>query len=47
MVMGLEKTIKFVSEHPEILVYLIYSDEKGNYKVFESDKIKKISEEAQ
>jgi FAD:protein FMN transferase len=47
MVMGLERTVKFVSEHTEILVYLIYSDEKGNYKVFESDKLKKILEEAE
>jgi FAD:protein FMN transferase len=47
MVMGLEKTIKFVSEHKEVLVYLIYSDENGKYKVFESEELNKILEKAE
>jgi FAD:protein FMN transferase len=42
MVMGLEKSIQFLSKHPELSAYLIYSDEKGNYQVFESAEIKEI-----
>ena len=42
LVMGLEKAIIFLKKHPEIQAYLIYSDEKGNYKFYETDKIKEI-----
>ncbi|NVO01968.1 MAG: FAD:protein FMN transferase [Bacteroidetes bacterium] len=46
MVMGLEKSITFLSEHSELMAYLIYSDEKGNYKVFQSDGLNKIITDA-
>lgn len=34
MVMGLEKSIMFLSNHPELDAYLIYSDEEGNFKTY-------------
>jgi FAD:protein FMN transferase len=40
MVMGKEKTIKFLEIHPEIQAYLIYSDETGNFKTWTSEKLK-------
>ncbi len=46
MVMGLDKSVKFLSEHHELLAYLIYSDENGNYKIFQSDELKNIITEA-
>lgn len=36
MVMGLEGAKKFVAAHPEIQVYLIFADEKGNLKTWQS-----------
>jgi FAD:protein FMN transferase len=42
MVMGLEKSIKFLSEHKELMGYLIYTDEKNNYKIYESAGFKEI-----
>jgi len=42
MVMGLEKSIAFLAKHPELSAYLIYSDEKGNYKVYETQDMKSI-----
>lgn len=42
MVMGLEKSIQFLSKHHELSAYLIYSDEKGNYQIFESPELKNI-----
>ena len=42
MVMGLDKSVQFLSKHPELAAYLIYSDEKGKYKVFESPALHKI-----
>ena len=40
MVMGVDKTIDFLSDHKELDAYLIYNDEKGNYKVFITDGLK-------
>jgi len=40
MVMGKEKTIKFLEIHPEIQAYLIYSDDSGNFKTLTSEKLK-------
>ncbi len=40
MVMGLEKSIKFVENEPELEAYFIYSDEIGNYKTYASKAIK-------
>ena len=46
MVIGKEKTIKFLENHPEIQAYLIYSDESGNFKTWMSEDLKKkITEE--
>ncbi|MFZ4399737.1 MAG: FAD:protein FMN transferase [Bacteroidales bacterium] len=47
MVMGLEKSIQFLSKHPELSAYLIYSDEKGEYQIFESTGLKNIVTEAE
>ena len=33
MVMGMEKAQKVLAEHPELMAYLIYSDDKGNLQV--------------
>ena len=40
MVMGLEKTKKFLEENTGIQAYLIYSDKEGNYQVYSTEKIK-------
>jgi thiamine biosynthesis lipoprotein len=44
-VMGLEKARKLLEKHSELMVYFIYSDEKGNNKVWFSpslaDKVNK------
>lgn len=47
MVMGVEKAKLFLSQHPELQVYLIYSDEKGNYQTYETDGIKAILREVE
>lgn len=41
MVMGKDKIIEFLKTHPEFEVYLIYSDEAGNFKTWASEKLKK------
>ena len=33
MVMGLEKSLKFLKDHPELQAYFIYSDREGNLQV--------------
>ncbi len=46
MVMGKNKTIEFLSDHPEFEVFLVFSDENGNFKTWATEKLKKdISEE--
>lgn len=45
MVMGLEKTISFLNKHKELQAYLIFSDDNGNYKTFESPGLKYIVKE--
>ena len=47
LVMGLEKAKVFLESHPEIQVYLIYSDEKGNYQVFETPGLNSIVSETE
>ena len=42
LVMGLEKAQSFLKVHPELQAYLIYSDEKGNYQVFQTPGMKSI-----
>jgi len=41
MVMGKDKAIQWLQANPGVEVYLIYSDEKGNYQVWMSEGIKK------
>jgi len=40
MVMGKEKSIEFISLHPEYDAYLIFSDESGNFRTWVSEKLK-------
>lgn len=40
MVMGLEKARKLLEGHPELMVYFIYSDTKGNLQVWYSPSMK-------
>lgn len=36
LVLGLEKAKEFLNNHKELQAYLIYSDEQGNYQVYET-----------
>jgi thiamine biosynthesis lipoprotein len=47
LVLGLEKAKVFLQKHPELQAYLIYSDDKGNYQVYETQGIKSIITETQ
>lgn len=47
LVMGFEKAKEFLNKHAELQAYLIYSDENGNYQVYESPKLKTIIEETE
>ena len=40
MVMGIEKAKKVLAEHPELMAYFIYSDNKGELKVWFSPSLK-------
>ncbi|MBF2707538.1 FAD:protein FMN transferase [Flavobacterium soyangense] len=42
LVLGLEKAKVFLKKHPELQAYLIYSDENGNYQVYETPSLKSI-----
>ncbi len=42
LVMGLEKTKKFLEVHKELQAFLIYSDEKGNLKIWQTPGLEKI-----
>lgn len=42
MVLGLEGAQQILSKHPDLLAYLIYSDDKGNNQVWYSPSMKKI-----
>ena len=42
LVMGLEKAKVFLAQHPELQAYLIYSDEHGQYQVFQTEGMKNI-----
>ena len=37
MAMGIKKSKEFVSLHPELKVYIVYSDKKGDWKTFLSE----------
>ena len=47
LVMGLDKAKRFLEKHKELMAYLIYSDEKGNYQIFMSEGLKKIITEGE
>ncbi len=40
MVLGLEKTQEILERHPELMAYLIYTDEDGNYTIWHSPSLK-------
>ena len=40
--MGLEKAKVFLNLHPELQAYLIYSDEYGNYQIYETPGLKSM-----
>lgn len=42
LVMGLEKAKEFLKAHPELNAYLIYSDEKGDYRVFQTSGVDQL-----
>ncbi len=45
MVIGLERSIKFIESHPSYLAYFIYSDEQGNFRTWASpDLLERINE---
>lgn len=46
LVLGLKKAKVFLQKHQELQAYLIYSDENGNYQVYETPGIKAIVSEA-
>ena len=37
MVMGLKEAQQILTQHPELMAYLIYTDEKGNYAIWQSE----------
>lgn len=45
LVMGLERAKVFLQQHKELEAYLIYSDEKGNYQIYETPGVKLILSE--
>lgn len=47
LVLGLEKAKIFLEQHPELQAYLIYSDDKGNYQVYETKGISSIVTESE
>ena len=47
LVMGLEKAKVFLQKRPELQAYLIYSDDKGNYQVYETPGLKSIVSDAE
>jgi thiamine biosynthesis lipoprotein len=42
MVMGLEKSKKYLKKHPKLQAYLIYSDKKGKFKTYKTTNFKKL-----
>ena len=46
MVMGKDKTIEFLSIHPEYEAFLIYSDESGDFKTWTSENLKEYIDES-
>ncbi len=42
LVMGLEKAKKYLKRHREIEAYLIFSDDKGNFQIYETPGFRKL-----
>jgi len=42
LVMGLEKAKVFLKAHPELQAYLIYSDDKGDYRIYQTAGLENI-----
>lgn len=42
MAMGLERSIKFLDQNPDLEAYLIYSDKQGNWQVYQSTGFQKM-----
>jgi thiamine biosynthesis lipoprotein len=40
MVMGKERSVEFLGNHPEFEAYLVFSDENGDYKAWATDRLK-------
>lgn len=47
LVMGLEKAKLFLRAHPELKAYLIYSDDKGNYQIYQTPGLESVIFEAE
>jgi len=47
LVMGYDKAITFLKQHPELEAFLIYSDDKGNYQVYQTTGLKSIITEVE
>ncbi len=47
LVMGLDKAKEFLNHHPKLQAYLIYSDDKGNYQVYETPGLKSFVTETE
>jgi thiamine biosynthesis lipoprotein len=45
MVMGKDRTIEFLGSHPEFEAFLVYSDDKGNFKTWMSENLKQFISE--
>jgi thiamine biosynthesis lipoprotein len=47
MVMGLDKTIEFINRHPDVEAYLIFSDEKGDFRTWISPGLERYISETE
>jgi len=47
LVMGLDKAKEFLNLHTELQAYLIYSDDKGNFQVYQTSGLESIISEAE
>ena len=47
LVMGYDKAIEFLKQHPELDAYLIYSDKNGNYQVYQTSNLTNLITEVE
>ena len=47
MVMGKEKSIDFLNNHPELEAFLVYSDDNGNFKTWFTEKLRNSISESE